>query len=141
MAQQNDSLSNVITIDGAYLEGVSIILLLLNAIEFFDNLKGGQILRNSTAFSVLLDIPIRVEKIRAGREKGGLRPQHLTGIQLLAQLSEAKLHNGNIGATEIYFTPKTIKGGNYLADTKTAGYDLDRISHEKRDCSLLGVYV
>ena len=85
-------------------------------------LKGGQILRNSTALSVLLDIPIRVEKIRAGRAQGGLRPQHLTGIQLLAQLSEAKLHNGNIGATEIYFTPKTIKGGNYLADTKTAGY-------------------
>ncbi|CAF0854679.1 unnamed protein product [Adineta ricciae] len=103
MAQQTADQSNLITIDGSYLEG------------------GGQILRNSTALSVLLDIPIRVEKIRAGRAQGGLRPQHLTGIQLLAQLSEAKLHNGNIGATEIYFTPKTIKGGNYLADTKTAG--------------------
>jgi hypothetical protein len=31
MAQQNDSLSNIITIDGSYLEGVSIILLLQNA--------------------------------------------------------------------------------------------------------------
>jgi RNA 3'-terminal phosphate cyclase (ATP) len=72
--------------------------------------------------SVLLDIPLRVEKIRAGRSQGGLRPQHLTGIQLLAQLSEAKLHNGNIGATDILFTPKKIKGGNYLADTKTAGW-------------------
>jgi RNA 3'-terminal phosphate cyclase (ATP) len=91
---------------------------------FFDILKGGQILRNSTALSVLLDIPIRVEKIRAGRPQGGLRPQHLTGIQLLAQLSEAKLHNGNISSTEIFLTPKTIKGGNYIADTKTAGYIL-----------------
>ena len=79
-------------------------------------------MRNSTALSVLLDIPIRVEKIRAGRAQGGLRPQHLTGIQLLARLSEAKLDNGNIGATEILFTPTTIKGGNYTADTKTAGY-------------------
>lgn len=94
--------------------------------NIFDNFKGGQILRNSTALSVLLQIPIRVEKIRAGRSQGGLRPQHLTGIQLLTQLSEAKLHNGNIGATEIHFTPKTIKGGNYLGDTKTAGYALHK---------------
>lgn len=130
MAEQNETLSNIITIDGSYLEGVSGVLFLLNTktIFFFDNLKGGQILRNSTAFSVLLDIPIRVEKIRAGRTQGGLRPQHLTGIQLLAQLSEAKLHNGNIGATEIYFTPRTIKGGNYLADTKTAGYYFKKTS-------------
>ncbi len=79
--------------------------------------------------SVLLDIPLRVEKIRAGRSQGGLRPQHLTGIQLLAQLSEAKLHNGNIGATDILFTPKKIKGGNYLADTKTAGYSFYKSSN------------
>ena len=83
--------------------------------------QGGQILRNSTALSVLLRIPIQVVNIRAGRTQGGLRPQHLTGIQLLARISEAKLHNANIGATEIYFTPMTINGGTYLGDTKTAG--------------------
>jgi RNA 3'-terminal phosphate cyclase (ATP) len=71
--------------------------------------------------SVLLDVPIQIEKIRAGRAKGGLRPQHLTGIQLLAQLSQAKLHNDQIGSTDIFFTPLTIQSGNYLADTKTAG--------------------
>ena len=70
-----------------------------------------------------MKIPVQVEKIRAGRATGGLRPQHLTGIQLLSQLSEAKLKNGNIGATEIKFVPRTIRGGNYLADTKTAGFD------------------
>lgn len=79
-------------------------------------------MRNSTAFSVLLHLPIQLEKIRAGRTTGGLRPQHLTGIQLLAHISEAQLHNDKIGATEIFFTPKSINGGKYLADTKTAGY-------------------
>jgi len=83
-----------------------------------------------------------VEKIRAGRSQGGLRPQHLTGIQLLAQLSEAKLHNGNIGATEIFFTPRTIKGGNYLADTKTAGYFFNiKFLIENEILLLLGVSV
>jgi RNA 3'-terminal phosphate cyclase (ATP) len=78
-------------------------------------------LRNTTALSVLLNIPVCVEKIRAGRPQGGLRPQHLTGIQLLTKLSDAKLDNGNIGSTEIVFVPRTIRGGNYTADTKTAG--------------------
>ncbi len=80
----------------------------------FFNEKGGQILRNATTLSVILNI-------RAGRLQDGLRPQHLTSIQLLAQFSEGKLDNANIGTTEIQFTPKTIKGGNYIGDTKTAG--------------------
>jgi len=87
----------------------------------FFNEKGGQILRNATTLSVILNIPVQVKNIRAGRSQDGLRPQHLTSIQLLAQFSEGKLDNANIGTTEIQFTPKTIKGGNYLGDTKTAG--------------------
>ncbi|CAF3605311.1 unnamed protein product [Rotaria sp. Silwood1] len=82
---------------------------------------GGQILRNATTLSVILNIPVRVKNIRAGRSQGGLRPQHLTSIQLLAEFSEAKLDHANIGTTDIQFTPKTIKGGNYVGDTKTAG--------------------
>ena len=34
------------------------------------------------AMSCLLGQPIRVSQIRAGRDKPGLRPQHLTGIQV-----------------------------------------------------------
>ena len=34
------------------------------------------------AMSCLLGQPIRVSHIRAGRENPGLRPQHLTGIQV-----------------------------------------------------------
>ncbi|XP_006977885.1 RNA 3'-terminal phosphate cyclase isoform X1 [Peromyscus maniculatus bairdii] len=82
---------------------------------------GGQILRVSTALSCLLGLPLRVQKIRAGRSTPGLRPQHLSGLEMVRDLCDGHLEGADIGSTEITFTPEKIRGGVHTADTKTAG--------------------
>ena len=37
-------------------------------------------------------------------------------------MSEGRLKGAEIGSTEIEFTPGKIKGGEYYADTQTAGF-------------------
>uniref|UniRef100_D6RD00 RNA 3'-terminal phosphate cyclase n=1 Tax=Mus musculus TaxID=10090 RepID=D6RD00_MOUSE len=83
---------------------------------------GGQILRVSTALSCLLGLPLRVQKIRAGRSTPGLRPQHLSGLEMVRDLCGGHLEGAEIGSTEITFTPEKIRGGVHTADTKTAGF-------------------
>ena len=41
---------------------------------------GGQILRTALTLSLLTGRPFRIVKIRANRDKPGLRPQHLTAV-------------------------------------------------------------
>jgi len=67
---------------------------------------GGQILRNSCAYSALLKQPIRIKNIRAGRTpKPGLRAQHLTGIELVHSMVGGKLTGGEVGSLDISFSP------------------------------------
>jgi len=63
----------VILIDGSHGEG------------------GGQVLRTSLTLALLTGQAVRVEHIRAGREKPGLRPQHLTGVRAAAAVCGARL--------------------------------------------------
>lgn len=65
------------------------------------------------------------------------RPQHLTGLQLIADLCGGRLIGGNIGSTEIALHPGHMKSGSFTADTQTAGYmcciDMPLCSHVLTD--------
>jgi len=66
---------------------------------------GGAILRLSAAYSVLFNKPLKIKNIRANRPKPGLRLQHLLGLKTLANLTNSKLSNCNVGTKEITFIP------------------------------------
>ncbi|KAF1390989.1 hypothetical protein PFLUV_G00063870 [Perca fluviatilis] len=82
---------------------------------------GGQILRVSAALSCITGTSVKISKIRAGRSSPGLRPQHLSGLQLVSDLCSGGLQGASIGSTDISLTPGKIQGGNHTADPQTAG--------------------
>jgi RNA 3'-terminal phosphate cyclase (ATP) len=88
----------MLTLDGSYGEG------------------GGQILRTALALAALTGVPVRVERIRAGRSKPGLRPQHLTAVQAVARISQAEITGAHLGSQTLTFRPRTPRGGNYSFD-------------------------
>lgn len=83
---------------------------------------GGQILRTALSLSALTGRPVRLERIRAGREKPGLQAQHLTAVRALADLCAAGLEGGEIGSRSLTFVPAcTPQPGNYNWQVGTAG--------------------
>jgi RNA 3'-terminal phosphate cyclase (ATP) len=93
----------MITIDGSIGEG------------------GGQILRTALALSMVTGKPIRIENIRAGREKPGLLRQHLTAVNAAAAISTAAVEGAAIGSKLLTFVPGQIKPGDYTFSVGTAG--------------------
>ena len=85
---------------------------------------GGQILRNSVSLSAILGKPVRILNIRAKRDKPGLKAQHLTGIQLVADMyKKSNLQGGKVNSMKIYYESQNqmVDKIEFLADTRTAG--------------------
>jgi RNA 3'-terminal phosphate cyclase (ATP) len=83
---------------------------------------GGQILRTAISLSAITGKSIEVSNIRAKRSNPGLRPQHLAGIRIIADLFHAKSENLKVGAEWIRFSPSDkFEGGSIKFDIGTAG--------------------
>jgi len=66
---------------------------------------GGQIIRNSLAYSVLLDRNVHLANIRHNRPKPGLAQQHLVVTSLMKNISNAELFGAELLSTSVDFHP------------------------------------
>ncbi len=82
---------------------------------------GGQIIRTSLALSLVTGKPFRVERVRANREKPGLRQQHLTAVKAAAQIGRAEVEGAAVGSREFTFIPGSVTPGDYIFNIGTAG--------------------
>jgi RNA 3'-terminal phosphate cyclase (ATP) len=83
---------------------------------------GGQILRTAVSLSAITGTPVEVANIRAKRPNPGLRPQHITGVKIIADLFHANVENLRVGAEWIRFEPSDrFEGGSVKVDVGTAG--------------------
>jgi len=95
----------MIHIDGSYGEG------------------GGQILRTSLSLAAITGQPIRIDRIRAGREKPGLAIQHLTAVRAAATICQAQVQGDSLRSMKLEFVPGGApQAGQYTFDvTETTG--------------------
>jgi RNA 3'-terminal phosphate cyclase (ATP) len=83
---------------------------------------GGQILRTAISLSAITGKPVEIINIRANRVNPGLRPQHIAGIKIIAELFHGKFENLKVGAEWVRFSPSDrFEGGSVKFDIGTAG--------------------
>jgi RNA 3''-phosphate cyclase len=82
----------------------------------------GTIVRYSVALASLLGQEIRIQNIRAKRDKPGLRAQHLKVIQACQEMCHGVVESAVVSSKEITYAPKErFRGGEYRWDIGTAG--------------------
>ena len=83
---------------------------------------GGQLLRLAVALSAITGIAVRIDNIRARRDKPGLAPQHLAAVSAVGKLCAAKIGGLALRSQSITFEPQQKPhGGDYRFDIGTAG--------------------
>lgn len=82
---------------------------------------GGQVLRTSLSLAMVTGQGFVIERIRAGREKPGLKRQHVTCVQAAAQLCGAEVEGAELGSMRLSFQPGPIVPGNYRFAVGSAG--------------------
>ncbi|HYE97900.1 MAG TPA: RNA 3'-terminal phosphate cyclase [Planctomycetota bacterium] len=82
---------------------------------------GGQILRSALSLSLVTGKAFRIDRIRARRQKPGLRRQHLTAVQASARIGQAEVVGAAVGSSALTFTPGRVVPGEHTFAIGTAG--------------------
>lgn len=82
---------------------------------------GGQVLRLAVAMAAATGKGLRIDNVRAGRKKPGLRAQHLAAVRAVAQLCGARLEGAQLGSGKLSMEPQRPPGGEAMVDVDTAG--------------------
>lgn len=82
---------------------------------------GGQVLRTALTLSLLTGRPFRLVKVRANRDKPGLRPQHLSAVLAAAALGDADVSGAEVGSRDLTFRPRAYAPRDLSFDIGTAG--------------------
>lgn len=82
---------------------------------------GGQLLRSSLSLAAVTDQAVTVTDIRGARPNPGLKQQHLTAVQVLAEVCDASVDGAELGSGTVVFRPSTPRGGEVEAEVGTAG--------------------
>ncbi len=93
----------MLTIDGSFGEG------------------GGQLVRNAVGLSALTGIPVAISRIRAGRKRPGLFPQHIAAVWAIACSCDATVTGLEQGSSVVTFTPGKPKPCDVSVTIGTAG--------------------
>lgn len=81
---------------------------------------GGQILRTALAFSGIQSRPVRVTNIRAGRPTPGLKRQHVSAVEVLAEVFGGEVSGAKEGSSEVRFIPGPPRPSSLSFDMGTA---------------------
>ncbi|KAF5024108.1 hypothetical protein F66182_3852 [Fusarium sp. NRRL 66182] len=67
---------------------------------------GGQVVRVAVVIAALTGQAITITNVRGNRERGGLKSQHVTSIQFLAEITDADVEGLSIGSKTVMFAPR-----------------------------------
>ena len=82
----------------------------------------GTLLRYAVVLATLVGETLHMIRIRAKRDKPGLRPQHLQAVRACSSLSGGRLEGDEVGSMEILYRPgRSIKGGDFQWNIGTGG--------------------
>lgn len=82
---------------------------------------GGQLVRSALTLSLATGRAFRMDRIRSGRDRPGLRAQHLAAVGAAAEIGAAEVEGAELGGREITFRPGRPSPGGYRFRTGTAG--------------------